>query len=251
MSDSSTWNPYQILKIRKAASDDEIKSAYQRLAKEIHPDLHGGDPAYVIRFRDATEAYEILLNPEKRKEYDASYSESVQTPAHSQQEKAYNTTQSNTQEPIYDSETYTQKVQSEIASYRKKALKALVISLLWLFGGATVTIGSYISASTSGGGTYIIAWGAIVFGGFQTVKNFVNFVRLEVIIKKFISESSQSFNSTFHQFETAYGNYEINYEDQYFEEFIASSMDKCVVCGKMNEVNENCVCEACFRLVYK
>ncbi|MAT38242.1 MAG: hypothetical protein CL946_01420 [Ectothiorhodospiraceae bacterium] len=61
---------YNILGVAESASQDEIKSAYRKLAKQYHPDKTSGDAAAEQKFKDVSEAYEILGNPEKRKKYD-------------------------------------------------------------------------------------------------------------------------------------------------------------------------------------
>ncbi|MGB0747730.1 MAG: DnaJ C-terminal domain-containing protein [Magnetospiraceae bacterium] len=64
-------DPYQILGLARSARDEEIKKAYRRLARETHPDTHGGDARAADRFKQATAAYELLSNPQKRKAFDA------------------------------------------------------------------------------------------------------------------------------------------------------------------------------------
>lgn len=61
---------YQVLKVGRTASDKEIKSAYRKLAKKYHPDTNPGDAKAEQRFKEVTEAYQILGDKEKRKLYD-------------------------------------------------------------------------------------------------------------------------------------------------------------------------------------
>lgn len=61
---------YKILGVSKSASTDEIKKAYRKLALKYHPDQNKGDKASEERFKEINEAYAVLSNPEKRKQYD-------------------------------------------------------------------------------------------------------------------------------------------------------------------------------------
>jgi curved DNA-binding protein len=63
---------YQILGLNRDASEDEIKRAYRKLALQYHPDHHPDDPESEERFKEIGEAYAVLGDPEKRKEYDFS-----------------------------------------------------------------------------------------------------------------------------------------------------------------------------------
>jgi molecular chaperone DnaJ len=61
---------YAVLGVSRDASPDEIKKAYRRLARDLHPDVNA-DPATQERFKEVTAAYDILSDPEKRQRYDA------------------------------------------------------------------------------------------------------------------------------------------------------------------------------------
>ena len=61
---------YEVLGVSKDASDNDLKKAYRQLAKKYHPDSNPGDKDAEAKFKEATEAYAILSDPEKRKTYD-------------------------------------------------------------------------------------------------------------------------------------------------------------------------------------
>lgn len=61
---------YRRLDVRRDASHDDIVRAYRRMAMGTHPDAHPEDPGAPGRFREITEAYEVLGDPERRADYD-------------------------------------------------------------------------------------------------------------------------------------------------------------------------------------
>ena len=66
----SLSSPYEILGVASTASAAEIQSAYRKLAKKLHPDLNPGDTAAEEKFKEVSNAYDLIGDPEKRKRFD-------------------------------------------------------------------------------------------------------------------------------------------------------------------------------------
>ena len=64
-------DPYSVLGVAKTASDDDIRKAFRKLAKKHHPDLNPGDKAAEAKFKEISQANDILSDPEKRRRFDA------------------------------------------------------------------------------------------------------------------------------------------------------------------------------------
>ncbi|MBM3516541.1 MAG: J domain-containing protein [Alphaproteobacteria bacterium] len=63
-------DPYEVLGLPRAASQEDVRKAYRKLAKQLHPDLHPGDRKAEERFKRVSQAYDILGNADKRARYD-------------------------------------------------------------------------------------------------------------------------------------------------------------------------------------
>ena len=61
---------YEVLGVERGADDASIKKAYRQLAKKYHPDMNPGDAEAEKKFKEASEAYAVLSDPEKRRQYD-------------------------------------------------------------------------------------------------------------------------------------------------------------------------------------
>src|ERR1041384_2995791 len=67
---TQTRDYYEVLGVKRDASDDDVKKAYRKLARKFHPDLNPGDKTAEGRFKELQEAYDVLSDPENRKLYD-------------------------------------------------------------------------------------------------------------------------------------------------------------------------------------
>ena len=70
---------YEVLGVPRGADDAEVKKAFRRLARELHPDVNAHDPEAEEKFKEAAEAYEVLSDAERRRTYDAYGHEGLKT----------------------------------------------------------------------------------------------------------------------------------------------------------------------------
>src|SRR5215468_4709027 len=63
-------DPYDVLGVQKSATADDVKRAFRKLAKKLHPDANKNDPKAATRFAELNSAYEILGEEDKRKAFD-------------------------------------------------------------------------------------------------------------------------------------------------------------------------------------
>src|SRR5437868_8325128 len=61
---------YEVLGVPRDADETQIKKAFRKLARELHPDVNRHDPEAEEKFKEAAEAYEVLSDPERRRTYD-------------------------------------------------------------------------------------------------------------------------------------------------------------------------------------
>lgn len=127
-------NYYNILNISKTADEAQIKHAYRNLAMQYHPDKNPGNKAAEERFKKITEAYSILSDPQKRKDYDLSMSNSFGSYSYN-----YNENSNPFEEDIFSfrwkeyGKNSEQRKSSKIT--RKEAFKILINGIILTIAG--------------------------------------------------------------------------------------------------------------------
>ncbi len=79
MSRTVPRDPYEVLEVERDSSEQQVKKAFRRLARELHPDVNAHDPQAEEKFKEAAEAYEILSDAERRATYDRYGHEGLRT----------------------------------------------------------------------------------------------------------------------------------------------------------------------------
>jgi DnaJ-class molecular chaperone len=85
----SSVDPYEVLGVKRDASDKEIQKAYRRLAKKLHPDLNPGNPEAERQFKEVTVAYDLLSNAAQRARFDRGEIDASGTERQQQQRHYY------------------------------------------------------------------------------------------------------------------------------------------------------------------
>lgn len=170
-------NPYDVLGISRNATQEEIKRAFRRLAKQYHPDT-GGSEASVNRFNEVYDAYSFLMDSNKRNEYDrGSYGSGGDT---YENNNGYDEWENQVSQEY--ARSYINAIIEQLSFYKSEASSAIGKGLAWLIGGLVVTGVTYAAASD--GGTYIITWGAFLFGGIQAIRGIAAYFRINSEIGK-------------------------------------------------------------------
>lgn len=173
-------NPYSVLSIDIHADQNTIKNAFRTLAKQYHPDANNGSKEAEQKFIEITEAYNILSDPNAKKEVDDILNNNNEN---STTEFNYNYTY-NQKYTAKDIELLIKLFHQQAAPYKKQALTALLKGLGWLALGILVTWFSYSMAEQTGS-TYFVFYGAIIFGGWQAIKAFWVYSKINAAINDF------------------------------------------------------------------
>ena len=156
-------DPYEILGVKPNATEEQIKSAFHKIAMSTHPDKNGGDPVKTQKFRDATDAYHFLMDDVQRAAYDYYRQTQPQYSDGFYEAKA----QEKKEESRRTEEEYHRAFEREKECIRQ-VLRSIPLGLAGLIIGGGLTLISYLLAEP--GGRYHVFYGLIFAGGFAVLK---------------------------------------------------------------------------------
>ena len=173
-------NPYEILQIPNNASQEQIKAAFHKRAKETHPDTNPNNPNAAEEFNKVVEAYNILSDISSRKELDemiraGSYSENYTA-------EMFNHSEGFNYYSAEELHYIINELRRQAAPAKAAAVKYSLRGAAWFIGGLIVT------AITLTYGRGLLAWGAILFGGIEAVKGFKAYFDINAELNKMEKE---------------------------------------------------------------
>lgn len=191
--------PYEILGVSNNASIEQIKSAFRIKAKETHPDLNINDLRAKEKFIEVTNAYKTLCDPILKKELDEHIRGFGQA---NEFNSKYN--------DGFESQMLSDLIRDlilnmhyEAEPYKKEASKSLGVGLAWLFGGLLITFWSYSAAVNSGGGSYVVTYGAILFGFLQAFRGISAYVKINNVISNYEKDLWKKFDEVMSSYNVA------------------------------------------------
>lgn len=117
-------NYYEILGVSKECSHDEIRKKYRKLAMQYHPDQNPDHPDAEERFKEIAEAYGVLTDPKKRKEYDACLKWGGGHKAHGQQQQGFGYSQEDILNDLFKDERFQQMFHGLLREFQKSGFRA-------------------------------------------------------------------------------------------------------------------------------